>query len=162
MPAVLEGEREPGQQGARASLGRLPHVVVLRSDPPVVQAKALRGAVDAIADVPQRQQKTFRTARWCDKLHIVVRVPRWDSALMSGYRRWGGQAARQAHRDPTRLSASLLSWRRHVPGDNPQHDVAAKRSGTTEAWQTKATRSPGHPLGRSIPGPLQSTRVSGL
>lgn len=52
-----------------------------------------------------------RTARWCDRVNHSAKAPRWDTALLSSWWRWGGHIARLAHRDESRLLTAILGWR---------------------------------------------------
>lgn len=72
---------------------------------------------EAIADYNRR------IARWCESVLRSAALPRWDSAVLSSWWRWAGQAARQAVRFPETWLAQTLAWMDARP------ELARSRSG---------------------------------
>lgn len=52
-----------------------------------------------------------RTARWCEHLHHIAKVPRWDAAVLASWWSWAGHTARLAAREPQRRVFKVIHRR---------------------------------------------------
>lgn len=76
------------------------------------------------------------TASWCEQVHRMAEVPRWDHAALSSWWRCAGRTARLAQREPQRGIAQVLEWRGAADGQGAL--VAPERPRSPALEQTRA------------------------